>query len=169
MAGFHLHELIAYSFRELSTHTSTDVAVCVFAIASGGLVRGTGRLGWHTHPIWWPRVKEAIDDWLEWQVKKIFRWIKWCTHTHDSTWWAVVCAWNVSMAVALWFRVPIIQPVIIGVIPASMLTCFIFACRNHGPSTLKSVRNVFNFTWSFWAPTVSYTAAAMVGAVILFL
>src|SRR5262249_20094210 len=39
------------------------------------------------------------------------------------------------------------------IIRIAMLTCFGFAFRHHGPRTFNSIRNAFNFSWSFWVPS----------------
>jgi hypothetical protein len=171
MSKFQLHEQIIHWFNELAGHTSTDVAVFVFAIASGHFAMETGRLGWILRPYLWPRMRKAVLEFMKWQVKRIFVWIRWATHTEASTWWIVFGGMTITVCIWLFSRIPIYEfrvlVITIGVV--SLLTSFILSWREHGDRTTKSIRNVLRFAWAFWVAIFGYCAFALVSATAIVL
>ena len=167
MSKFHLHEVLIYWFNALAKHTSNDLAVFVFAITGGHFVRESGRIGWRLRPFVWPRVRDAISESIEWQVKKVFRLLRRCTHTQKSTWWVVFCGLTVSISLGLavkmqrWDFAILVALVCTG----SVATSFCFACHHHEPRTTKSFRNAFRFTWSFFATIAGYCILAVLSAI----
>lgn len=165
MSGFRLRDAIGAWFQWIAEQTSLDCAICAFAIGFALLVLIIAIVLWRMRPWLWMRVEKYAKKSLKWQVRQIFERTRWCTHTEASTWHAVVCGLIVWLAVWLWIKLPILAPVIVGVVPASLITSFWFACLNRGGRTTSSLRNLFNFCWSFFAVPASYAAVALATAI----
>jgi hypothetical protein len=165
---FHLRNEVARLFNFICDYTGETIAACLFAVGLALIALVLGLITWILWPWLWPKIRRGITSAFDWQVRKVFVWSRWRTHTEKSTGWAITAAWILTFGIALWVRLPFMRYIVSFIIPAALLTCFGFAYRNHGDRTFRSVRNFFNFSWSFWVPAVTAGAFAMFGVIAIY-
>src|SRR5262249_43948604 len=122
MSGFHLREQIGLWFRTLEVATSQPLTIILFSIVGALMTLMLARGIVWASPHAGPRIMRWLDEMIEWQVERMFKWAKWHSQTKDSLWWAVLCAMSISAPVLITLRFPILLPLALIIMPCSLTT-----------------------------------------------